>query len=57
MTADTSVIDINDSTLVDHSQDTFKQKLIQFLKFMGPAVLISVGYVDPGNCKFSMHFI
>lgn len=35
--------------IVDHSEDTFLTKCKQFLFFFGPAVLISVGYVDPGN--------
>lgn len=35
---------------LDYSQDSFRTKLIQFLKFLGPGVLISVGYIDPGNC-------
>jgi manganese transport protein len=28
---------------------TWRQKIIGFFKFLGPAVLISVGYIDPGN--------
>ena len=36
---------------VDHSQDSTIKKMKQFLAFLGPAVLVSVGYVDPGNCK------
>ncbi len=35
--------------VVDHSEDTLLTKCKQFLFFFGPAVLISVGYVDPGN--------
>lgn len=35
--------------VANHSEDTFLTKCKQFLFFFGPAVLISVGYVDPGN--------
>lgn len=33
----------------DARNDSFFAKVKQFFKFLGPAVLISVGYVDPGN--------
>jgi len=37
--------------------DTLMTKIKQFFKFLGPAVLISVGYVDPGNCKKMDFFV
>jgi len=42
-------IDIHNDSLVDHSKDSYYTQFKQFLAFLGPAVLISVGYVDPGN--------
>lgn len=49
-TGDYHSIHVNDDdATVDHSQDSFFVKFKQFLHFVGPAVLISVGYVDPGN--------
>ncbi len=50
------VLDVTDHGVMDeelscdHSRDNFLVKLKQFSMFLGPAVLISVGYVDPGNC-------
>jgi hypothetical protein len=34
---------------INHNEDSMKTKFIQLLKFMGPALMVSVGYVDPGN--------
>ncbi len=34
---------------VDHRQDSWRTVIWQLLKFVGPALMVSVGYVDPGN--------
>jgi hypothetical protein len=39
---------------IDHSQDSTLKKIKQFVLFLGPAVLVSVGYVDPGNCMYDI---
>lgn len=46
---DSNIILINETIKYQPENDTFKQKVVQFIKFLGPAVLISVGYIDPGN--------
>ncbi|MNE99759.1 manganese transport protein MntH [compost metagenome] len=44
-------------TSLAQENDTLTTKIKQFFKFLGPAVLISVGYVDPGNCKKMDFFV
>ncbi|KAL0480642.1 divalent metal cation transporter [Acrasis kona] len=34
---------------IDYSRDSWKTKLWQFVKFVGPGLMVSVGYIDPGN--------
>jgi hypothetical protein len=51
---DSNIILINETIKYQPENDTFKQKVVQFIKFLGPAVLISVGYIDPGNCMITL---
>ncbi|MDP4119517.1 MAG: Nramp family divalent metal transporter [Bacillota bacterium] len=37
------------SAAPSYSRNTYKHKSISFIKFLGPAFVVSVAYIDPGN--------
>lgn len=37
---------------LDDGSETFKFNWKQFLKCVGPGLLVSIAYLDPGNSKF-----